>query len=42
MTFNFNSLSRPKGNIAPIDPFEIFAKTPNLKGAPNDLWKGQT
>ena len=41
MTFNFNSLSRPKGNIAPIDPFEIFAKTSNLKGAPNDLWKGQ-
>lgn len=41
MAIDFNSLSRPKGNSAPLDPFEIFAKTPNLKDAPNDLWKGQ-
>lgn len=41
MNFNFDSLSRPKGNSNPIDPFEIFAKTPNLKNVPNDLWKGQ-
>ena len=41
MTFNFDRLSRPKGHTAPVDPFEIFAKTPNLKNAPNDLWKGQ-
>lgn len=41
MTMDFNSLSRPKGNIAPTDPFEIFAKTPNLQNVPNDLWKGQ-
>ncbi|MBR0555125.1 DEAD/DEAH box helicase family protein [Ciceribacter sp. L1K23] len=38
---DFNKLARPKGNVAPIDPLEIFAKTPNLKDAPNDLWKGQ-
>ncbi len=41
MAIDFNSLSRPKSNSAPLDPFEIFAKTPNLKDAPNDLWKGQ-
>lgn len=41
MALDFNKLSRPKGNSAPQDPFEIFAKTPNLKNAPNDLWKGQ-
>jgi hypothetical protein len=38
---DFNKLARPKGNIAPTDPLEIFSKTPNLKNAPNDLWKGQ-
>ncbi|MDP9590490.1 UNVERIFIED_ORG: hypothetical protein J2W19_003049 [Shinella zoogloeoides] len=38
---DFNKLARPKGSNAPIDPLEIFAKTPNLKNAPNDLWKGQ-
>lgn len=38
---DFNKLARPKGNVAPIHPIEIFAKTPNLKDAPNDLWKGQ-
>lgn len=41
MVLNFDNLSRPKGHAAPIDPFEIFAKTPNLSNAPNDLWKGQ-
>jgi tetratricopeptide (TPR) repeat protein len=41
MVINFNELSRPKGSSAPTDPFEIFAKTPNLKDSPNDLWKGQ-
>ena len=41
MAINFDSLSRPKGHAAPTDPFEIFAKTPNLKNVPNDLWKGQ-
>ncbi|APO67513.1 DEAD/DEAH box type DNA/RNA helicase protein [Rhizobium gallicum] len=38
---DFNKLSRPKTNSAPLDPLEIFAKTPNLSDAPNDLWKGQ-
>ena len=38
---DFNKLSRPKANSAPTDPLEIFAKTPNLSNAPNDLWKGQ-
>jgi hypothetical protein len=38
---DFNKLSRPKAASAPIDPLEIFAKTPNLKDAPNDFWKGQ-
>lgn len=38
---DFNKLSRPKSNAAPLDPLEIFAKTPNLSNAPNDLWKGQ-
>lgn len=38
---DFNKLSRPKTNAAPLDPLEIFAKTPNLSNAPNDLWKGQ-
>ena len=41
MLIDFNKLARPKGNSAPTDPLEIFAKTPNLKNAPNDLWKGQ-
>ncbi|RYF51884.1 MAG: helicase [Cytophagaceae bacterium] len=41
MVINFNGLSRPKGSSAPIDPFEIFSKTPNLEDSPNDLWKGQ-
>ncbi|CAH2404938.1 DEAD/DEAH box helicase family protein [Mesorhizobium ventifaucium] len=41
MALNFDNLSRPKGTSAPTDPFEIFAKTPNLKNVPNDLWKGQ-
>lgn len=38
---NFKNLSRPKAASAPINPFEIFSKTPNLNNAPNDLWKGQ-
>ncbi|MGG6892254.1 DEAD/DEAH box helicase family protein [Rhizobium sp. BR 315] len=38
---DFNNLPRPKANLAPLDPLEIFAKTPNLSNAPNDLWKGQ-
>ncbi len=41
MEFNFDNLSRPTGTTAPIDPFEIFSKTPNLENVPNDLWKGQ-
>lgn len=41
MVMNFDNLLRPKGSAAPTDPFEIFAKTPNLKNVPNDLWKGQ-
>jgi len=41
MALDFNKLSRPKGSSAPLDPLEIFAKTPNLQNAPNDLWKGQ-
>ena len=38
---DFSKLSRPKSKSAPIDPIEIFEKTPNTGGAPNDLWKGQ-
>ncbi|POO56162.1 DEAD/DEAH box helicase family protein [Agrobacterium rosae] len=38
---NYSGLSRPKSIAAPIDPIEIFKKTPNLGQAPNDLWKGQ-
>ncbi|RVO40422.1 helicase [Sinorhizobium meliloti] len=38
---DFNKMSRPKANSAPTDPLEIFARTPNLSNAPNDLWKGQ-
>lgn len=38
---DFDKLLRPKSHAAPTDPIEIFAKTPNLKDAPNDLWKGQ-
>lgn len=41
MVLNFDSLARPKGSSASTDPFEIFAKTPNLPNVPNDLWKGQ-
>lgn len=41
MVLNFDDLSRPKRHSASIDPFEIFAKTPNLPNVPNDLWKGQ-
>lgn len=39
--FDFNKLARPEASVASLDPLEIFAKTPNLEGAPNDLWKGQ-
>jgi hypothetical protein len=38
---DFNRLSRPKATAAPLDPAEIFAKTPNLNNAPNSLWAGQ-
>ncbi|TIS90604.1 DEAD/DEAH box helicase family protein [Mesorhizobium sp.] len=38
---DFSKLTRPKSTAAPIDPIEIFKKTPNLGDAPNDLWKGQ-
>jgi hypothetical protein len=38
---DFNSLSRPERKSRPLDPLEIFAKTPNLKDAPNSLWIGQ-
>lgn len=38
---DFSKLSRPKSKSAPTDPIEIFKKTPNTGGAPNDLWKGQ-
>lgn len=38
---DFSKLSRPKSKSAPIDPIEIFKRTPNTGGAPNDLWKGQ-
>jgi len=38
---DFNKLSRPTATSAPLDPLEIFARSPNLKDAPNDLWKGQ-
>jgi hypothetical protein len=38
---DFSKLSRPKSVAAPVDPLEIFKKTPNLGNAPNDLWKGQ-
>lgn len=38
---DFSKLNRPKSKSAPTDPIEIFAKTPNTGGAPNDLWKGQ-
>jgi hypothetical protein len=38
---DFNRLSRPKATAAPLDPAEIFAKTPNLNNAPNSLWTGQ-
>lgn len=41
MVMNFDILSRPKGTSASTDPLEIFAKTPNQKNVPNDLWKGQ-
>lgn len=39
--FDFNKLDRPVSKKAILDPLEIFAKTPNLNHAPNDLWKGQ-
>ncbi|NVK54399.1 MAG: DEAD/DEAH box helicase family protein [Alteromonadaceae bacterium] len=38
---DFSKLSRPKSRSVPTDPIEIFKKTPNTGGAPNDLWKGQ-
>lgn len=38
---DFAKLNRPKSKSAPIDPIEIFKRTPNTGGAPNDLWKGQ-
>ncbi|QIG52209.1 DEAD/DEAH box helicase family protein [Nordella sp. HKS 07] len=38
---NFDKLTRPTSTSAPLDPVEIFKRTPNLKDAPNDLWKGQ-
>ncbi|WP_109464512.1 DEAD/DEAH box helicase family protein [Albibacillus kandeliae] len=38
---DFSKLSRPKSRTASVDPIEIFKKTPNTGGAPNDLWKGQ-
>lgn len=38
---DFSKLARPKSKSAPIDPIEIFKRTPNTGGAPNDLWKGQ-
>jgi hypothetical protein len=38
---DFGKLSRPAKTPAPLDPVEIFSKTPNVEGAPNDLWKGQ-
>jgi tetratricopeptide (TPR) repeat protein len=38
---NFDKLTRPTSTSAPLDPIEIFKRTPNLKDAPNDLWKGQ-
>ena len=38
---DFSKLSRPKTTNVPIDPVEIFKRTPNTGGAPNDLWKGQ-
>jgi hypothetical protein len=41
MVVDFSKLTRPKSTAAPIDPIEIFKKTPNLGNAPNDLWKGQ-
>lgn len=38
---DFSKLSRPKAKNVPIDPIEIFKRTPNTGGAPNDLWTGQ-
>lgn len=38
---DFSRLNRPKVKSVPIDPVEIFKRTPNTGGAPNDLWKGQ-
>lgn len=38
---DFSKLTRPKASSSPINPIEIFKKTPNLGQAPNDLWKGQ-
>lgn len=38
---DFAKLNRPKAKTVPVDPIEIFKRTPNTGGAPNDLWKGQ-
>jgi hypothetical protein len=38
---DFSKLNRPKAKSVPVDPVEIFKRTPNTGGAPNDLWKGQ-
>lgn len=38
---DFSKLSRPKAKSVSVDPIEIFKRTPNTGGAPNDLWKGQ-
>lgn len=39
---DFGKLSRPGASSFPIDPIEIFKRTPNLDDAPNDLWTGQS
>ncbi len=38
---DFSKFSRPAGTSAPINPIEIFKRSPNVGNAPNDLWEGQ-
>lgn len=39
---DFGKLNRPGATSFPIDPIEIFKRTPNLDDSPNDLWAGQS
>jgi superfamily II DNA or RNA helicase len=40
--FDFNQLSRPSSQTAPINPIDNFRSVPALAETPNDLWQGQS